>query len=304
MLIDLNNIKERSISKKRLKTGLDILLGADLKKKEQVRKVKEAPGVYVEIDVNKVASNKKQPRKFFDSEKIKELSVSIKKQGLLMPILVRKKDNHEDKYIIVAGERRWRAANLAGLKKIKAIIVKSEEKENSLAAIIENVQREDLNVLEEAEAYNQLVVKHNMKHEDIAKNTGKSRSYITNLIRLVGLQEEVKKLLNSGELTYGHARALLASNDQEQLAKDIVKNKLSVRDTEELVKNKEGFLEKKALNFNKIKNKDPNILDYEKYLSLKLGYKVEIQDKSGKGYLLVRYKNLEQLDEIIEIFNK
>ena len=286
-----------------MKTGLDILLGAD-QKKEQNKKNQLKSEVYVDIEINKIAPNPKQPRKAFDEDKIKELSLSIKKQGLLMPILVRKEENHNDKYIIVAGERRWRASRIAGFKKIKTIIVKSNQKENSLAAIIENVQREDLNVLEEAEAYNQLIINHKMKHEDIAEKTGKSRSYVTNIVRLISLKEKVKAFLSSGKLTYGHARALLTAKNQEKLAESIVKNKLSVRETEELVKGKEIILEKNISKFKKNKNKDPNILDYEKYLSLKLGYKVEIQDKSGKGYLLVRYKSLEQLDQIIEIFNK
>ena len=144
-----------------------------------------------------------------------------------------------------------------------------------------------------------------MKHEDLAKSTGKSRSYITNLIRILTLKPKLRKLLESGVLTFGHARALLSCEDQEKIAETIIEQKLNVRDTENLIKNYKNS----NLNVNKkVKilqsSKDPNIIDYEKYLSLKLGYKVEIKDKFGKGYLLVKYKSLDQLDAIVNLFNK
>ena len=144
-----------------------------------------------------------------------------------------------------------------------------------------------------------------MRHEDLAKSTGKSRSYITNLIRILNLKPKVKKLLEEGSLSFGHARALLSCTDQEKIAKTIIDNSLSVRETEDLIKSTKNF----SLNDNKKvkglkKLKDANILDYEKYLSLKLGYKVEIKDKSGKGYLLVQYKTLDQLEAIVSLFNK
>ena len=234
-----------------------------------------------------------------------ELSNSIKNQGLLVPILIQEKDKKKGHYLIIAGERRWRATKLAGIKNIKAIIVENNnEKLNSLSAIIENIQREDLTAVEEAEAYDRLIKEYNMKHEEIAKNTGKSRSYITNLIRILSLKPKVKKLLQEGFLSFGHARALLSSKNQENLATIIIEKNLNVRDTEALIKSNKNNNSKIIKSGSKAKLKDPNILDYEKYLSLKLGYKVEIKDKSGNGYLLVRYKNLDQLDAIIELFNK
>lgn len=224
-----------------------------------------------------------------------------------MPILVQKNVNKKDSFLIIAGERRWRASKLAKLDKIKAIVISNkDEKTNSLVSIIENVQREDLSTIEEAEAYNKLINNYSMRHEDLAKSTGKSRSYITNLIRILGLKPKVKQLLAKGSLSFGHARALLSCLDQEKIAKIVIENNMSVRETEDFIKsnknptNKRHKLEGKV--FNKLK--DPNILDYEKYLSLKLGYKVEIKDKSGKGYLLVRYKTLDQLDTIVNLFNK
>jgi ParB family transcriptional regulator, chromosome partitioning protein len=219
---------------------------------------------------------------------------------------VQKSKNKKDSYIIIAGERRWRASKLAKLRKIKAIVISNkDEKTSSLVSIIENVQRENLSTIEEAEAYSKLINDYSMQHQDLAKSTGKSRSYITNLIRILGLKPKVKQLLAKGSLSFGHARALLSCSDQEKIAKIVIENNLSVRETEDLIKsnknsNNSNKHERASLN----KLKDPNILDYEKYLSLKLGYKVEIKDKSGKGYLLVKYKTLDQLDTIVNLFNK
>ena len=260
----------------------------------------------IDIDINMVYPNPDQPRKFFNEDSLKELSDSIKSQGLLVPILVQKNKNKKDSYLIIAGERRWRASKLAKLGKIKAIVISNkDEKTNSLVSIIENVQRENLSTIEEAEAYNKLINDYSMRHEDLAKSTGKSRSYITNLIRILGLKPKVKQLLAKGSLSFGHARALLSCSDQEKIAKTVIENNLSVRETEDLIKSNKNSStinkdEREVLN----KVKDPNITDYEKYLSLKLGYKVEIKDKSGKGYLLVKYKTLDQLDTIVNLFNK
>jgi ParB family chromosome partitioning protein len=219
---------------------------------------------------------------------------------------VQENKNKKDSYLIIAGERRWRASKLAKLVKIKAIVISNkDEKTNSLVSIIENVQRENLSTIEEAEAYNKLINGYSMTHEDLAKSTGKSRSYISNLIRILSLEPEVKQLLAKGSLSFGHARALLSCSDQAKLAKTVIENSMSVRETEDLIKaNKKPNTSHKYEEAGLKKLKDPNILDYEKYLSLKLGYKVEIKDKSGKGYLLVKYKTLDQLDTIVNLFNK
>ena len=293
-----------NIKKKRLKTGLDILLGAENIEVSKDTNAKNA--VDLALNINDIRPNINQPRSYFDDNSIKELSNSIKQQGLLMPILVKEDKNsiNNKKFIIIAGERRWRACKRLKMKKISAIVIKNtSERSDALAAIIENVQREDLSVLEEAIAYEKLIKNYKMKHEDIAKNTGKSRSYITNLLRILSLDKEVKKLLNEKKISFGHARALLNARNQLDLAHKVIKDSMSVRQLEDFLregdqKDKNNNLIKKRLNL-----KDANIVDYEKYLSLKLGYKVEIKDKDGKGYLVVRYKNLEQLDAIIDLFN-
>ena len=292
-----------NIKKKRLKTGLDILLGKE--NNEVSRNNYHKNDTNNELKISDIKPNLNQPRSYFDDNSINELANSIKEQGLLMPILVKEDENsnNKKKYRIIAGERRWRACKSLKMKTINAIVFKNtSEKSDALAAIIENVQREDLAVLEEAIAYDKLIKHYKMKHEDIAKSTGKSRSYITNLLRILSLDEGVKKLLNEKKISFGHARALLGKSDQLVLAQKIVKENMSVRDLEGFLK--DGVdINKKILYKKNLKSKDANIVDYEKYLSLKLGYKVEIKDKEGKGYLLVRYKNLEQLDAIIDLFN-
>ncbi len=247
--------------------------------------------------MGKIKPNKNQPRKIFKDESIIELSKSIKNQGLLVPIIVNEDKKVKNNYTIVAGERRWRAAKLAGLKKIQVIVNKGEEKASSLSSLIENVQREDLSPLEEGQAYQNLVEKYKMTHEEISKYSGKSRSYITNLIRILDLPKRIKTFLAEGKISFGHARSLLSLKEEEmhETLENIMKLKLSVRDTEDMVKSKK----KSKINT----KKDVNILEYEKYLSLKLGYQVTIKDIKGKGTLSVKYKTLEQLEEIVKLFN-
>ena len=292
-----------NIKKKRLKTGLDILLGSENRNISKRKYEKNETGLA--LNISDIKPNKHQPRSYFDDNSITELANSIKAQGLLMPILV-KKDNstNSKKFTIIAGERRWRACKSLKMKTINAIVIENtSEKSDALAAIIENVQRENLSVLEEATAYDKLIKNYKMKHEEIAKSTGKSRSYITNLLRVLSLNEGVKKLLNEKKISFGHARALLNAPNQLVLANKVITDNMSVRQLEDFLralgnKDKKNIFPEKRLNL-----KDANIVDYEKYLSLKLGYKVEIKDKEGKGYLLVRYKSLEQLDAIIDLFN-
>ena len=293
-----------NIKKKRLKTGLDILLGAENRKTSKGTYKKNKADLA--LNISDIKPNQHQPRSYFDDNSINELANSIKEQGLLMPILVKKDKNNTNskKFIIIAGERRWRACKSLKMKTINAIVIENtSEKSDALAAIIENVQRENLSALEEAIAYEKLIKNYKMKHEDIAKSTGKSRSYITNLLRVLSLNEGVKKLLNEKKISFGHARALLNAPNQLVLANKVITDNMSVRQLEDFLragghKDKKNTLPEKRLNL-----KDANIVDYEKYLSLKLGYKVEIKDKEGKGYLLVRYKSLEQLDAIVDLFN-
>ena len=293
-----------NIKKKRLKTGLDILLGKE--NNEVSRGNYHKNDINNELKISDIKPSLNQPRSYFDDNSINELANSIKEQGLLMPILVKedKNTNNKNKFRIIAGERRWRACKSLKMKTINAIVIKNtSEKSDALAAIIENVQREDLTVLEEAIAYDKLIKDYKMKHEDIAKSTGKSRSYITNLLRILSLKEEVKKLLNEKKISFGHARALLNANNQLDLAHKVIRDNMSVRQLENFLREGDNKDNNTPIPKNNLKLKDANIVDYEKYLSLKLGYKVEIKDKEGKGYLLVRYKNLEQLDAIIDLFN-
>ncbi len=256
------------------------------------------------IDLSLIELDSKQPRKTFDDDKLLELSNSIKNIGQIVPIIVRESPNSKHKYIVVAGERRWRASKLAGLKTIDVIFSDKNEKLSSLTSIIENVQREDLNSMEEAEAYNRLINEYNLTHEEISKFTGKSRSYISNFIRIVGLPDDVKQFLIERKITFGHARALLSAKNISKMANIVMKHQLNVRQTEALIKEEQKEISKKVINNENTNEKDPNISDYEKYLSLKLGYEVEIKDKKGKGVLSVKYKTLDQLEEIISIFNK
>ena len=256
------------------------------------------------LNVSDIKPNKHQPRRYFDDDSIKELANSIKEQGLLTPILVKlvNKDGNKKEYKIIAGERRWRACKSLKMKNIKAIVVKNTtDKSDALAAIIENVQREDLAIIEEAIAYDKLIKNFGMKHDEIAKSTGKSRSYITNLIRILNLEESVKTLLNGKKISFGHARALLSAPNQKELANKVIKENMSVRELEMYLK--DGNKQSGKTLRSSINTKDANISDYEKYLSLKLGYKVEINDKKGTGYLKVKYKSLEQLDAIVDLFN-
>ena len=290
--------------KKRLKTGLGILLGTENNKVSNEKYEKNEEDLA--LNISDIEPNLNQPRSYFDNSSIKELASSIKEQGLLMPILVKKnkKSINNKKFMIIAGERRWRACKSLKMNTINAIVIKNTtKKSDALAAIIENVQREDLSVLEEAAAYEKLIKNHEMKHEEIAKSTGKSRSYITNILRILSLNENVKKLLNEKKISFGHARALLNVPNQLALAHKVITDNMSVRELEESLREGKNN-DKKSIVIKKSSNvKDANIVDYEKYLSLKLGYKVEIKDKEGKGYLLVRYKSLEQLDAIIDLFN-
>ena len=226
-----------NIKKKRLKTGLDILLGTENKEVSKDKYEKNEGDLA--LNISDIKPNLNQPRSYFDDNSIKELANSIKEQGLLMPILVKKDKNstNNKKFIIIAGERRWRACKSLKMKTINAIVIKNtSEKSDALAAIIENVQREDLSVLEEAIAYDKLIKNYKMKHEDIAKSTGKSRSYITNLLRILSLNEGVKKLLNEKKISFGHARALLNAPNQLVLAHKVITDNMSVRQLEDFLR--------------------------------------------------------------------
>lgn len=242
---------------------------------------------------------KYQPRKDIDPEKLKELSDSIAAQGIIQPIVVRKLGS--EKYEIIAGERRWRAAQLAELSEVPVVIKDIDDRSVMAVALIENIQREDLNALEEAEALHRLLDEFELTHQQVAESIGKSRTTVTNLLRLLDLAGEVKTMLSRGQLEMGHARALLGLEEAKQLeiANKAVKQNLSVRAVEKLVRelheDKPASIQKKV---------DPDTLRLQRELSEKIGAKVEINHQNGgKGKLIVTYASLEELEGIIKRIN-
>ena len=249
------------------------------------------------IPIHFVYANPSQPRKNFNQELLNELSESIKEQGIIQPILVRKKS--EDKYEIVAGERRWRAAQLAKIHEVPVIILNIDDKKSLEFAILENIQRSDLNGIEEALGYDNLVRKFGYSQETLSKILGKSRSHIANTLRLAGLPDEIKKMISDGLLTAGHARCLVNVPDNVKLAKIIVNKNLSVRQAEFFVKKEQVFSGSKKINKN---NKDTNIKSLESDLGLLMGINVDIKNKkNNSGEIKFSYKNLDQLNKIISV---
>ena len=249
------------------------------------------------IPIHFIYANPSQPRKNFNQQLLNELSESIKEQGIIQPILVRKKS--EDKYEIVAGERRWRAAQLAKIHEVPVIVLNIDDKKSLEFAILENIQRSDLNGIEEALGYDNLVRKFAYSQETLSKILGKSRSHIANTLRLVGLPEEIKRMISDGLLTAGHARCLVNVPDNIRLAKIIVNKNLSVRQAEFLVKKEQVFSSSKK---NTTNNKDTNIKSLESDLELLMGIKVDIKNKkNNSGEIKFSYKNLEQLNKIISV---
>ena len=249
------------------------------------------------IDISKIYPNKKQPRKNFEEKEIKELSESIKNQGLIQPIVVR--ETSGNMYEIIAGERRWRACQLAGLHSVNCVVMKVDDKNVYELALIENIQRENLNVVEEATAYKNLIELNGIKNEELSKKIGKSSSHISNLIRILDLDEEIHQMIINGKISMGHARALIGVPNAVEKAKEIFEKKLSVRDVERSM-SKHKKTRKKQI------EKDPNISDLEKELSDKIGLKTEIEfnNNGSSGSLKLYYSDLNQLDEIMKRLKK
>jgi ParB family chromosome partitioning protein len=276
---------------KGLGKGLSALMGDNPQENVQTKSSSE------KIPIHFIYANPSQPRKNFNQELLSELSESIKEQGIIQPILVRKKS--EDKYEIVAGERRWRAAQLAKIHEVPVIILNIDDKKSLEFAILENIQRSDLNGIEEALGFDNLVRKFGYSQETLSKILGKSRSHIANTLRLAGLPEEIKKMVSDGLLTPGHARCLVNVPDNVKLAKIIVNKNLSVRQAEFLVKKDQVF---SGLKKNRIDNKDINIKSLESDLGLLMGIKVDIKNKkNNSGEIKFSYKNLDQLNKIISV---
>ncbi len=248
--------------------------------------------------LSQMMPGKYQPRTRFDDAQLAELSASIAKHGIMQPILVRPLSS--GRYEIVAGERRWRAAKLAGLQRVPVIIRELTDKQALELAIVENVQRQDLGPLEEALGYQRLIEEFDYTQEELASVVGKSRSHITNLLRLQGLPDEVKEMLDAGKISMGHARALLTAENPVALAQEIVKNGLSVREAETYSKGAGKTTGKKSSSkASTAKGKDEDILALEASLSDSLGVKVAINDRGQSGEIVLSYDSLSQLDEIL-----
>ena len=248
------------------------------------------------LPVSDLVPNKFQPRKNFDEENLKDLTNSIKERGIIQPIIVRKSNTIDNKYEIIAGERRWLAAQKVGLHNVPVVVTEADDLKSLEFAIVENVQRHDLNPLEEAQGYKKLINEFSYDHEKVSKFIGKSRSYITNSLRILTLPEEVIKLIDNKKLTAGHAKILVGLENAVFIANKIVEKKLSVRQAENFVKIFRS--KKKKSNY----SKDPNIKDLEKSISEKIGLNVQINhDKKNRGTITFSFKEIDQLNKIIEI---
>ena len=249
-----------------------------------------------QLPVSDLAPNKYQPRKIFDENNLNDLTNSVKERGILQPIIVRKSNNKRSKFEIIAGERRWLAAQRAGLHTVPVVITEADDLKSLEFAIVENVQRHDLNPLEEAQGYKRLIDDFSYDHEKVSKFIGKSRSYITNALRLLSLPAEVVKLIETQKLSAGHAKILVGLENASFVAIKIVEKKLSVRQAENFVK---IFKSKKL---KKTDTDDVNIKELENSISNKIGLSVSIQNKkNNKGKISFEYKSLDQLNKIIEI---
>ena len=271
--------------KKGLGRGLSSLIG-ETKIETNIKK----------LSVSDLVSNKFQPRKVFNEEELQDLTNSIKERGIIQPIIVRRSTDQNSKYEIIAGERRWLAAQKAGLHEVPAVITEADDLKSLEFAIVENVQRNDLNAIEEARGYQRLIKEFSYDQEKVAQFMGKSRSHIANFLRLLGLPEEVLKLIETKKISPGHAKILVGLTNAEFVAKKIVERKLSVRQAENFIK----IFKIKKKEFKT--HKDPNLQALESSLVSKVGLNILIKNKKdNSGSLVVEYKDLDQLNKIIEI---
>lgn len=284
--------------------GLDVMIPNIVGESKEKKQKAEAQQKSAEttVAITKVEPNRKQPRKFFDEDALQELADSIKQFGLLQPILVQ---DRKDYYEIIAGERRWRAARLAGLKEVPVIIKNYSDQEIVEIALIENIQREDLNPIEEAQAYKRLLEEFHLKQDEVAERVSKSRVAVTNSIRLLKLSEKVQQMVIDDMISTGHARALLAvENEEEQyaLAQKIFDEKLSVRETEKIVKNLHKPSKTKKMDD---KTMQAIYLDIEEKLKQKLSTKVVVSSKGeGTGKIEIEFYSHDDLERILDMIGK
>ena len=249
-----------------------------------------------ELSISDLIPNKYQPRKIFDEDSLIDLTNSIKERGIIQPIIVRKSDNDKSKFEIIAGERRWLAAQKAGLHNVPVVVTEADDLKSLEFALVENVQRHDLNPLEEAQGYKRLIEEFSYDQEKVSKFIGKSRSHITNSLRILTLPNDVIELIEKKKLTSGHAKILVGLDNASFLANKIVEKKLSVRQAESIVR----VFKNKRPKLNSVR--DANTIDLEKSISEKIGLNVVIKNnKRNKGTITFSYKELDQLNKIIDI---
>ena len=291
---------DKKVKRKVLGRGLSALM-ADVNPVVDGNKDDDNKGL-ITLSVDQIEPNPNQPRRTFSTDSLMDLSNSIIEKGIIQPLIVRAISKTPVKYQIVAGERRWRAAQMAKLHKIPVVVRSFSDVEVLEIAIIENIQRSDLSPIDEANGYQQLIDRFNHTQDKISRALGKSRSHIANLLRLLNLPNDVQTLLNSGALSIGHARALITRKDASLLAKEIIRKKLSVREVEKLVKI--DFVEKQKSSF--IKRKDADTREIEANLKASIGMRVDINHNNltEAGELKIKYKSLDQLDFLINKLEK
>lgn len=261
----------------------------------------QTPGKTVPIEL--VRPGRYQPRRNFDPEEMESLIASIREKGILQPLLVRRDPEIAGEYELVAGERRWRAAQAAGLHEVPVVVRDLADRDALEIALIENVQRQDLTPLEEAEGYRRLMEEFQHTQEDLARSVGKSRSHVANMMRLLALPDTVKELMDRGDLTAGHARALLTAAEPDRLAEEVVRRGLNVRQTEDLArgekaKQRDGVNEAPVVAVPP-PSRDPDLENLIEEISARIGLKVNIAPKGKRGSITIHYQSLDQLDEVI-----
>ncbi|AKK20144.1 ParB/RepB/Spo0J family partition protein [Candidatus Liberibacter africanus] len=289
-------------SKRRLGRGLATLIGEvskpiDSNEKKKVNSLE--PNNY--ISINSIVPNPNNPRDYFNSEELENLCISIKSHGIIQPIIVRSID--DGLYKIIAGERRFRAAKMASLSEVPVVIRNIDSKSSLEIAIVENVQRKDLNPLEEALGYEQLISEYGYTQNDLGSIIGKSRSHIANILRILKLPNSVKEMIRKEDISLGHARALVSTHDPLSLAQMIISQKMSVRDTEELVKGK-NKQEKTNKTFEKNISQKNYFADLEKNISSKIGLSVYIKHRNNKGQFCIKYETNDQLQLICSLLGQ
>ena len=275
-------------AKKGLGRGLSSLIG-DSELKTNTSK----------ISIGSIVPNRYQPRKNFQKESLEELTNSIKERGVIQPLIVRRSNDGDDKYELIAGERRWQASQNAGLHEVPVVIIDADNLKSLELAIVENVQRKDLNPIEEAEGYQKLINEFDYDHDEVSKFIGKSRAHISNTLRLLNLPLKVREKIIEEKISAGHAKILVGLDNSELLAEKIIKKKLSVRQTENLVR-----IIKRSPKI-VVQNRDPNLIDVEQKLQNIIGMRVSIKNKkNNNGSITFEYKGIDQLDHIINIIKK